>query len=185
MAFLPDIEALESARVSVVVEAVEGIIDLHDILGQQPPGTAVFCCGPTGLIDAVRDLALNYAQITDVNFEKFSASDGRVILSPSNPEEGPITSGQAEEPFLVECARSGKSVLVPVGKSILDVVLEEVDADFEFDCRDGYCGTCETKVLAGVPEHRDDILNADERAANDVMMICVGRAITDRLVLDI
>jgi hypothetical protein len=40
-------------------------------------------------------------------------------------------------------------------------------------------------VLAGTPDHRDSLLTDEERAAGDVMMICVSRARSDRLVLDL
>jgi ferredoxin len=79
--------------------------------------------------------------------------------------------------------RFGSAAPTPVvsgGRRVLDVA-----PDQPWACREGYCGTCETKVIAGEPEHADDILSADERASNTVMMICVGRSRTPRLVLDI
>lgn len=67
-------------------------------------------------------------------------------------------------------------------------VLEAVEAqgiDAPNSCREGICGTCETRVLEGVPDHRDSLLSPDERDANGTMMICVGRSLGDRLVLDL
>jgi ferredoxin len=55
----------------------------------------------------------------------------------------------------------------------------------DFSCREGTCGTCETAVLDGVPEHRDSVLTAEEKAANDCMLICVGRCVRGPLVLDL
>jgi len=74
--------------------------------------------------------------------------------------------------------RSGTELLVPVGRSLLDVVREAVPTILS-DCEEGYCGTCETQVVGGVPEHRDTVLSDAEKAGNQVMMICVGRADPD------
>jgi hypothetical protein len=47
------------------------------------------------------------------------------------------------------------------------------------------CGTCECDVVEGEPDHRDSVLNEAEKARNDVMMICVSRSRSERLVLDL
>jgi ferredoxin len=86
--------------------------------------------------------------------------------------------------FDVELARTGVTLQVDDASSILDKVLAVVP-DQPWACREGYCGTCETAVISGEPEHADEILSADERASNTVMMICVGRSRSPRLVLDI
>ena len=52
-------------------------------------------------------------------------------------------------------------------------------------CMEGVCGTCETEVVEGDVDHRDSVLNDDERASNEFMMICVSRCKSKRLVLDI
>lgn len=82
------------------------------------------------------------------------------------------------------CAASGKTVNVEAGQSILGA-LEGAGVNAPSSCRSGICGACETAVVDGVPDHRDDILSETERAANDRMFICVSRAQTPRLVLDI
>jgi ferredoxin len=84
----------------------------------------------------------------------------------------------------VVCAASGKTVNVEAGQSILGA-LENVGINVPSSCRSGICGACETKVLEGVPDHRDDILSETERGAADRMFICVSRAQTPRLVLDV
>jgi ferredoxin len=84
----------------------------------------------------------------------------------------------------VELARSGVSVTVPVGTSVLDAVAG-AGVEVLSSCRQGTCGTCETTVLAGRPEHRDAILEDHERAAADCMFVCVSRSLSDRLVLDL
>ena len=83
----------------------------------------------------------------------------------------------------VELRRSGLTFLVPPDKSILQVLIEEA-IDPLYDCQRGECGVCQVAVLEGVPDHRDHILSEEERAGNKVMQICVSRAKTRRLVLD-
>ena len=84
----------------------------------------------------------------------------------------------------VELRRSGLTFLVPPDKSILQVLIEEA-IDPLYDCQRGECGICQVTVLEGVPDHRDHILSEAERAGNKVMQICVSRAKTPRLVLDL
>ena len=81
-------------------------------------------------------------------------------------------------------AGPGAGFAGPAGRSVLDV-LEDAGVEVLSSCQEGTCGTCETGVLAGVPDHRDSLLDDDERAANDAMMICVSRSRSARLVLDL
>ncbi len=84
----------------------------------------------------------------------------------------------------VHCARSARTIEVDADASILDcLLLEGIEAPNS--CQQGICGTCETRVLAGVPDHRDQLLSEEERAANNTMMICCSRALTDELTLDL
>jgi ferredoxin len=84
----------------------------------------------------------------------------------------------------VELARTGRTLHVEPGTSVLQAV-GAVGVEVLSSCRQGTCGTCETTVLTGRPDHRDSILDDDERAANDCMFICVSRSLDDRLVLDL
>ena len=88
------------------------------------------------------------------------------------------------EAFEVELAQSELTLSVPPDRSILSVV-EEAGVGLLSSCAEGTCGTCETPVLAGIPDHRDSVLHADEREAGACMMICVSRSCTPRLVLDL
>jgi ferredoxin len=85
---------------------------------------------------------------------------------------------------VVELAASGLTLTVPPDRSILEVV-EQAGVGVLSSCSEGTCGTCETAVLAGVPDHRDAVLDESEQAAGDCLMICVSRSCTDRLVLDL
>jgi ferredoxin len=89
----------------------------------------------------------------------------------------------ADTAIEVVLQRSGLTFIVPPDKSILQVLIEE-GIDPMYDCQRGECGICQVAVLEGEPDHRDHILSDEERAANKVMQICVSRAKTPRLVLD-
>jgi ferredoxin len=87
-------------------------------------------------------------------------------------------------PFEVVCVRSGVTLTVPPDRSILAVARERGIAVISW-CAEGVCGTCETEVLAGVPEHRDALLTAEERKASKTMLICVSRCRQGPLVLEL
>ena len=80
--------------------------------------------------------------------------------------------------------QSELQLTVPPDRSILSVV-EEAGVGVLSSCAEGTCGTCETAVLGGEPDHRDSVLTEEEREANDCMMICVSRSRGPRLVLDL
>jgi ferredoxin len=90
----------------------------------------------------------------------------------------------ARTAFEVECDYTGITVLVREDQSIAEAV-EAAGIEIATSCREGTCGTCETVVLEGVPDHRDSFLSAEEREGNGVMMICCSRARSGRLVLDL
>jgi ferredoxin len=111
------------------------------------------------------------------------------------PREGPpvervaavpcrATANDVEEPFEVVCARSGVTLTVPPGRSILSVA-KECGIDVLSWCAEGICGTCETEVLAGLPDHRDSLLTDEEREASRTMLICVSRCRRGPLVLEV
>ncbi len=86
--------------------------------------------------------------------------------------------------FTVALARTGKEVFVARGMTILDALLE-AGVDVPYSCMQGVCGTCEVKVLGGIPDHRDLVLTDAQRAANTSMMICCSGCQGDRLILDL
>ena len=162
MAFTDDL-AHHGDRVLFRPQDEHGLLDLPTLLADARPGTAVYCCGPEPLLAAVEALGPG-----NLHVERFTAQ----------PDEGPRTA------FEVELAGSGKVLPVPADRSILEVV-EEAGVTVLSSCREGTCGTCETGVLGGEPDHRDSVLTADERLENEVMMLCVSRACSPRLVLDL
>ena len=87
-------------------------------------------------------------------------------------------------PLDVRCAAAGLSLVVPPGASVLEAV-RAAGLEVPTACPDGRCGLCETRVFEGTPDHRDGVLTAEERAFGETMMICVSRAVTPWLVLDL
>ena len=96
------------------------------------------------------------------------------------PKEAPAAEGG----FTVVLAKTGRSFTIAPGKTILETLLD-AGLDVPSSCLEGVCGTCETKVLEGVPDHRDVVLTESERKANKTMMICCSGSKTERLVLDL
>ena len=145
--------------------------NLDAVLSSAQENTLVYCCGPEGLLTAVEDACKTWPQ-GSLHIERFSAKE----LEPPSPE--------ALETFEVECQRSGIPLTVPPDKSVYQVC-EDAGVDVLGSCMEGVCGTCECDVLEGEPDHRDSVLNDAEKARGDVMMICVSRSRSERLVLDL
>ncbi|QAA95021.1 PDR/VanB family oxidoreductase [Pollutimonas thiosulfatoxidans] len=144
-------------------------LPLAQLLDRHKPQQHLYVCGPKGLIDAVLQEARSREWPQDhLHFELFVNA---------TPQLG-------DRAFEIELRQSGQVLQVPADKTILEV-LEEAGCDPLFDCRRGECGVCQVAVLAGTPDHRDYYLSDDERAANDVMQICISRSHSDRLVLDL
>jgi ferredoxin len=86
--------------------------------------------------------------------------------------------------FDVRLHRSGRTVTVPPEETILDILLDN-GVNVSFSCSDGICGTCETKVIDGIPDHRDSFLSDEEKAENSKIMVCCSRSISPVLTLDL
>lgn len=158
-------------RVQMRPQDEHGRLDLTTLLGTPRPGTQVYCCGPESLLTAVEQACAGWPK-GSLNVERFA------------PKPQPLSPAGDELGFDVVLERSHRTVHVPPGMAILEA-LEADGIEPPNSCREGICGTCETKVIQGIPDHRDSLLSDDERAANSTMMICVGRAHCDRLVLDL
>ncbi len=96
----------------------------------------------------------------------------------------PKAAAATDGGFTVELARSGRTLFVAPGETILETVLA-AGIHVPHSCRDGVCGSCETGVLAGRPDHRDAVLSPAERSGGQVMMICCSGSADERLVLDL
>jgi ferredoxin-NADP reductase/fatty acid desaturase len=167
LASLPFAEAVE-----VHLDAAPGRTSLApaQALGEWSDGAELYVCGPGGFMDWVRDRALDLGWPLDtIHRESFSA---------------PVYDITDSRPFDVVLARRGITLHVPSGRQLLDV-LQEHDIEVPWACSQGVCGTCVTPVLEGEPEHRDAVLSPEVRAANTAMCLCVSRARSERLVLDL
>jgi ferredoxin-NADP reductase len=171
MAFLEELSAYDD-HVDVSPQDEYGLLDLDGFLGKPDDDTRIYCCGPQALLEAVEQRCDAWPAGA-LSVERFSAS-ARPIGSPENE----LAS------FEVVCRRSGITVTVPSGVSIFDA-LTDVGIDVDSSCLEGTCGTCETPVLEGVPDHRDHILTGNDRETSQIMYLCVSRARSRRLVLDV
>jgi ferredoxin-NADP reductase len=170
MAFVDELER-HGDRVSLHPEDESGPLPLVDHLARPNPEALIYCCGPERLLEAVHSLTTGWPR-GSLHVERF-----RPVAPPAGQEA-------ANHEFEVEAASSGVTVTVPVGTTIVQA-LESAGVFPETSCEEGICGTCETKVLEGRPDHRDSLLSDEERAAGESMMICVSRCLGSRLVLDV
>ncbi|MCQ9177697.1 PDR/VanB family oxidoreductase [Streptomyces sp. IBSBF 2953] len=164
MAFTGELAAYGD-RVTVAPQDESGLLDLGSVLDALPEDALVYCCGPGPLLDAVEKRCPAGA----LRVERFQA------------KEQPVAQDGA---FEVELAQSGRTLTVAPGVSVLDAV-RAAGVEVLYSCTQGTCGTCETDVLEGTPEHRDSVLSAEEREAGETMMICVSRCRGKKLVLDL
>ncbi len=166
-AFVEEFEAL-GAKVQLHFDDQAGcLFDMAGAVAQAPADAHLYCCGPEPMIAAFLDAAKDRPQ-DHVHVEYFTPA--------------PVKAGEGG--FLVELARSGVTVEVRPDQTILDAVLA-AGIPAAYSCRNGLCGTCETRVLAGEPDHRDLILSEAERQEGRTMMICCSRAKSASLTLDL
>jgi ferredoxin-NADP reductase len=143
------------------------MLDIKAVVAAAAPDTHLYCCGPLPMLGAFEEATKDLPR-ERVHLEYFSA------------KEAPAAAGG----FTVVLARTGKSFVIAPGKTILET-LQDAGLDVASSCLEGVCGTCETKVLEGVPDHRDVVLTEAERQANKTMMICCSGSKSEKLVLDL
>lgn len=170
MAYLGETAGLAGGAVTTYPQDEVGLIPVADILQRVPGCSSIYTCGPEPLLAAVEDLAATAG--LPVHLERFG------------PAGSPSTTADVNTQFLVTLHRSARTLTVPADRRLIDVVREVVPM-VPFSCEEGYCGSCETAVLDGIPDHRDAVLSDAERTAGTSMMICVGRSQTPQLVLDL
>jgi ferredoxin-NADP reductase len=161
MPFLDEVVSVAPDRVTVWADDERGgVAGVDDLLAGAGPTTAVYVCGPTGMLEAVRVARDEHAN-APLNYERFSPP--------------PVVDGI---PFELELARSNRVLSVPANRSALDVMLDH-DPTTAYSCQQGFCGTCKVKVLAGQVDHR-----GRSAVGHDEMVVCVSRAKGGRLVID-
>lgn len=171
MAFAQQLVERYGERVEIAAEDEAGRMDLDAILGMPRAHMLVYTCGPAGLLAAIEERCMGWPPGV-LHTERFTATA--------------LGAGAASEPFEVELTRTGTTVTVPTDKTILEAV-EEIGVRVLSSCRGGLCGTCETQIIAGEPEHRDAVLTEEDREAGEIMLVCVSRAAAGcpKLVLDL
>lgn len=168
MFFLTELQRRYAYRVSPHAADTHDRLDVTGVVRRAGEGTLVYCCGPDPMTREAEAAGAERPGL--VRVERFT------------PAELPRPT--TDTPFEVALARSGMHLAVPVGTSVLDV-LDEAGVFVISSCQEGTCGSCETGVLDGVVDHRDSVLTAEERAAGNTMMVCVSRAGSDSLTLDL
>lgn len=143
--------------------AVESVLSNSSAQGR------VYTCGPERLIDDVANISSR--QGLNHRSELFVYSGGNGLRDD-------------DQPFELECASSGANIHVSKFETII-MALERNGLKARTSCEMGVCGTCETQVIEGTPDHRDSLLSEEERAKGESMMICVGRALSERLLVDL
>lgn len=170
-AFVDEIVALGQASGNVChlhfdQEPGGRMLDIKKLVQQFPSHTHFYCCGPIGMLSAFEQATAHCIDRRHVEYFSAKAEAAR------------------DGEFVIKLARSGQELRVAPGRSILDVVLDAGIA-VPTSCREGICGSCETRILEGEADHRDALLTAEEQAANQSMMICCSGAKSARLVLDL
>ncbi|MCJ1677660.1 PDR/VanB family oxidoreductase [Streptomyces sp. APSN-46.1] len=175
MPFLPELAAYGD-RVTILPEDETGLPDLAPLTGARP-GTPVYCCGPEPLMAAVLAAAPDPSV---VHLERFTPAPGTGAGTGTGAGAG--TGTGAANPFTVTLRRTGRTIEVGADETTLAAVRRELP-NTPYSCQQGFCGTCQHRVLAGEVDHRDQLLTDAER--EDSMLLCVSRASSDHLVLDL
>lgn len=165
-AFLEPLQALGRTRFHFDEEA-GGVLDVAGLVAEAAEDAHLYCCGPTPMLTAFEAATIDRPP-RHVHVEYFTAKYEQ------------NTAGG----YVVELAKSGREFQIPTGMTILQV-LQDAGIDVASSCEQGVCGACETRVLSGIPDHRDVVLSEEERAENKTMFICCSGAKSDRLVLDL
>lgn len=171
-AFVDQIDAIGASVTWHFDDERGGPPDIHALLAERPAGTHThyYACGPSVMLDAF-ELSCEALGYANAHIERFAAL----------PVEA---SPQARTRYIAELHSSGRTFTITPDKSLLQTLLDG-GVDVDYSCQEGVCGTCETRVLSGIPDHRDSVLSASERASNKTMMVCVSGCKSERLVLDL
>lgn len=169
MALVPELKRVAAGALALyAADDPEHTLDLRKLLTSCHRSQALYTCGPKGMISAVADIARELGWPNElIKYELFAEA----------------TTEAGDQEFELKLAQSSISLRVPADKTILDVMLD-AGLDPMFDCKRGDCGVCMVGVLEGEVEHRDNCLTPSEKAAGNVIQICISRAKGQRLVLD-
>jgi vanillate monooxygenase ferredoxin subunit len=146
-------------------------VDLDRVLGKPGADDHLYVCGPKGFIDLVLEKARLAGWAPNAVHREFFAATENALC-------------RGEKPFEIEISSTGRRLRVDPDKSVADV-LSACGFDISTSCAQGICGTCITRVIRGIPDHRDMILTDEEKARNDQFTPCCSRAKSEVLVLDL
>ncbi|MGY2680734.1 PDR/VanB family oxidoreductase [Pseudomonas sp. CHM02] len=150
--------------------ADEQKLNAKQFLGQIEPDVHLYVCGPSGFMNHILDTAASCGWPKEqVHREYFAAT---------------AIDHEGDQPFEVELAISGQVLQIPADRSVFEV-LDEAGIEIPSSCEQGVCGSCITRVLQGVPDHRDQFMTPAEQARNDQFTPCCSRSKSPRLVLDL
>jgi vanillate O-demethylase ferredoxin subunit len=170
--FVPQLQQLVPSGALVLHfsdEEYPGRFHARDVIGAAPPGTHIYVCGPARLIESVLAAGRELGWAADrLHSELFKAA--------------PVDADA--QAFDLHLMRSGRVIHVSAQQSALDVLIAH-GVGIPSSCGQGICGTCVTKVLDGVPDHRDRYLSPAEHSSGAVFTPCCSRARTPVLVLDL
>jgi ferredoxin-NADP reductase len=153
-------------RIEIRTDDVKGVPTAAGLLGDCFDGTTVYACGPAPMLTAIRGGLVGRDDV-ELHFERFAAP--------------PVVDGRE---FTVSIAATGQEVVVGADETLL-AALRRCNVAAPYSCRQGFCGTCRTRVVAGAVDHRDTLLTEPERASG-MMLVCISRAATgQRLTLDL
>lgn len=161
MPFLDEVLAVDPERVTVWADDEHGrVASTDELLAGAGPQTSVYVCGPSAMLEAVRVTRNSHAD-APLHYERFSPP--------------PVVDGA---PFELELARSRRVLTIPADRSALEVMLD-ADPTTACSCRQGFCGTCKVRVIAGDVDRRGRTAEGD-----DEMLVCVSRSLGGRIVID-
>lgn len=170
-AFVAELQALGAPLHLHFDDEQGGPPDLQALLATRPAqaGSHYYACGPAVMLDAFEKGCAELQYIYHV--EHFSAVEV-------------AAAADARQQYTVELKRSGKVITVQPEQTLFGALTAH-GVSVETSCEEGVCGSCETRVLEGIPDHRDSVLSQAEKAANRTMMVCVSGCRSERLVLDL
>jgi vanillate O-demethylase ferredoxin subunit len=146
-------------------------VDLDAVLTPTQQGTHLYYCGPSGLMRAIAEKSAHWPA-GHAHAEYFDPLAAPLQRANDRPGQG----------FEVVLASTQQCFHVPEGKSILEV-LRSNGWDVPSSCEAGLCGTCRVRYIDGVPDHRDLVLQEEEKARE--LLVCCSRSLTEKLTLDL
>ena len=163
------VEQLNANRVHLHIddESNGGFLDIPSVLDTAPAGSHFYCCGPEPMLNRFLELSKSIDP-SRIHCESFK----------------PVLAKLSGDSFEVKLKKTQKSFSVGPEQTILKVLLKH-GISAPGSCEQGICGTCETRVVDGIPDHRDSLLSAEERSSNQIMMICCSRSLSPSITLDL